>query len=82
MLRFLGDFVGVDEVEETAVSSLGKLKRRGVSTVENVEVVNDQLRPAVPRGEFSVDVTNDGDGRAVLDTVVRAEAPHVVNRLP
>jgi hypothetical protein len=31
-LRFLGDFVGVDEAEETAVSSLGKLKGRGVSS--------------------------------------------------
>ena len=43
-------------------------------------MVNDQLRPAVLCGEFSVDVTNDGDGRAVVDTVVRAEAMHVVNR--
>ena len=48
--------------------------------VENVEVVNDQLRSAVPRSEFRLDVTNEGDGCAVLDIVVSAEALHVVNR--
>jgi hypothetical protein len=39
-MRFQGDFVGVDEAEETAVSSLGKMKRRGLVKDERWSMTN------------------------------------------
>ena len=51
---------------------------RGV--IENVKVVNDQLRRTIICRQFNLNATHDGNWCAVLDVVVRGIAFIVMNR--
>jgi hypothetical protein len=48
--------------------------------IQNVKVVNDQLRRTVILGELNLNATHDGNWRAVLDVVVLGKALVVMNR--
>ena len=58
---------------------LGKVEpSRGV--IKDVKVVNDQLRRTIIWREFNLNVTHDGNWRAVFDVVVFRIAVVVINR--
>ena len=48
--------------------------------IQNVKVVNDQLRRTVIWGELNLNTTHDGNWRAVLDVVVLGKALVVMDR--